>query len=250
MYSCNNVELFCFGRCFVECDEYNGINCPTAMEGTTHEITTISNSSYVTNNNDQLEKDLKIYHTITHGFMITVGIVLTSLVMIICFRNVFGMNKSNIHNNNNNTQNNNNNNDNHNNNDNDDVNNEENKSEKAEKLSSLDFNAMLVTKLARISILKTYLCNIYFYISLFCVFLCAFLGFVCVLYGFGQITELNVTHYWCDRKNLDTIRKHSIEYNLNQGTEIGCWKTRQFNVDINSLFAVHLFMIQILILHH
>ena len=67
------------------------------------------------------------------------------------------------------------------------------------------------------------------------------MSFVCAFYGFGQITKLNVTHYWCDRKTLDEIREHSIEYNLNHGTSDGCWKSTQFNVDKNSLFDISIY---------
>ena len=89
--------------------------------------------------------------------------------------------------------------------------------------------------------ISTFCCNIHFYVSLFTFILCIFLGFVCIFYGFGQITQLNVSNYWCQRKNLDTILQHSIDYNLNQGTTNGCWKSAQFTVDEASLFDTSIY---------
>ena len=169
------------------------------MSGITYEITTVSNDTYITNDDDRSDNALKIYQGIINGFWITICIVLTFLILATCLAHPFSCTiyKPTTQNNSNNNHTN----------SNDPVDNnsdcKENKSEKAElpaqkeimtRMSSLDINSISV-KLAKLSILKTYLCNIYFYISLFCLFLCVFLGIVCVLYGFGQITELNVTHY-------------------------------------------------------
>ena len=71
---------------------------------------------------------------------------------------------------------------------------------------------------------------------MFTLFLCLLFCMVCILYGLGQITSLQLTNYWCDKKDLSTIYSHSIEYGLNEGTNDGCWKSKQFTVDLNSLF--------------
>ena len=241
--ACDQIQLYCFGTCLVECDEQSGIDCPIAMAGTAYEITTVSNSTYDTDDNDdELKRETKIYNGITQGYITSICIILTCLILAICFQNVFTMYKINrrrgiaIASNSKHTPD-------------IDLCVEESKEKKivgkhsrlqSDSMSSVDVYEM-VSKLALKVITKTYLCNIYFNISLFFMFLCVFLGFVCVLYGFGQITELNVTHYWCDRKDLDTIRKHSVEYDLNEGTQVGCWKTTQFNVDTNSLFDTSIY---------
>ena len=90
------------------------------------------------------------------------------------------------------------------------------------------------TKLTTCEALGAYLCNAKFFISLFIFMLSVFMGFVCVLYGFGQITQLQLTNYWCEKKDLQTIYKHSWENNLNQGTDEGCWKSKRFTVQLIS----------------
>ena len=68
--------------------------------------------------------------------------------------------------------------------------------------------------------------------------LCIFLGVICLLYGFGQINELVLSNYWCDKKDLSTIRQHSVENELNYGTNEGCWKSKYFTVDTSALFDI------------
>ena len=82
----------------------------------------------------------------------------------------------------------------------------------------------------RINLLKMYFCNADFFVFLIVFGICIFLGFVCILYGFGQITQLVLSNYWCESKTLDEIYQHSIEYGLNEGTNEGCWKSKQFTV--------------------
>ena len=60
--------------------------------------------------------------------------------------------------------------------------------------------------------------------------LCSFMCFICILYGFGQITQLELSYYWCNKKELETIYKHSSQYSLNEGTNDGCWKSKLFTV--------------------
>ena len=79
-------------------------------------------------------------------------------------------------------------------------------------------------------------CNIHFYILLFTLVLCCFLSAVCGIYGFGQITQLNVSNYWCDKKDIETIYNYHNQSNINNGTNKGCWKSKQFTVDQNALF--------------
>ena len=72
------------------------------------------------------------------------------------------------------------------------------------------------------------------FLIVFCV--CIFLSFICILYGFGQMTQLILSNYFCQKKSLEEIYQHSIEYNLNHGTDDGCWKAKQFTVDEAALF--------------
>ena len=81
-----------------------------------------------------------------------------------------------------------------------------------------------------------FLYNKDFCIFLFVFLICIFLGIICILYGFGQISQLVLSDYWCDKKDLETIYQHSFEYNLNHGTNEGCWKSKEFTVDSGSLF--------------
>ena len=96
--------------------------------------------------------------------------------------------------------------------------------------SSPDTNIRLHSKLSTISILQTCTSNTDFLISSFISILCIFLGIVCILYGLGQITDLQLNNYWCEKKDLQTIYQHSLENNLNEGTTEGCWKSKLFTV--------------------
>ena len=78
--------------------------------------------------------------------------------------------------------------------------------------------------------------HINFVISVFAILLCSFLSMICIIYGLGQITQLQLANYWCTRKDLDTIYQHSYKYNLNEGTDSGCWKSKQFTVTLSCLF--------------
>ena len=62
--------------------------------------------------------------------------------------------------------------------------------------------------------LKVFFWNINCLIALFIFILCVFLSFVSGLYAFGQITQLQLTNYWCEPKALDVIYEHSLEYGL------------------------------------
>ena len=68
-----------------------------------------------------------------------------------------------------------------------------------------------------------------------------------ILYGFGQITQLNTSNYWCERKSYDEILQHSIDNNLNRGTGDGCWKSTQFSVDESSLFDSDIFLVHLIL---
>ena len=77
---------------------------------------------------------------------------------------------------------------------------------------------------------RVYFKNLNTAVSALVIIFALFLSFVSWLYAFGQVTQLQLTNYWCDLKDLETIQQHSIEKNLNQGTEDGCWKSKQFTV--------------------
>ena len=83
----------------------------------------------------------------------------------------------------------------------------------------------------KITIFLTFSKNLNFLITIFIYILCIVLSFTCILYAFGQITELQLTNYWCKKKDLNEIYEHSLEYNLNEGTSDGCWKSKQFTVN-------------------
>ena len=85
------------------------------------------------------------------------------------------------------------------------------------------------------SILRAYLLNINCLIIVFVLGLSAFLSFVSILYALGQVTELQLTNYWCELKDLRTIYQHSAKYGLNEGTDEGCWKSKQFTVGYISI---------------
>ena len=80
------------------------------------------------------------------------------------------------------------------------------------------------------SVFKIFLTDSNFWIAIFICILCIFMSIVSFLYGLGQITQLELTNYWCDKKNLQTIYQHSETYGLNGGTDDGCWKSKQFSV--------------------
>lgn len=63
-----------------------------------------------------------------------------------------------------------------------------------------------------------------------------FFIFLCVLYGYGQIVTLQLDDYFCESKTLQQIREHSIESNLNEGTEDGCWTTSNNKIDESKLY--------------
>ena len=85
-------------------------------------------------------------------------------------------------------------------------------------------------------LIKIYFCHSDFVVFVIVFVACIFLSMICGLYGFGQITQLVLSNYWCDKKDLDTIYQHSIEYGLNQGTNEECWTSKQFKVNTNALF--------------
>ena len=91
----------------------------------------------------------------------------------------------------------------------------------------------VISKESRISpmtTLKAFSLNANFVISIFIFFLCFFMAFISILYGFGQITQLQLSNYWCEKKDSNAIYQHSYKYGLNQGTNDGCWKSKQFTV--------------------
>ena len=83
-----------------------------------------------------------------------------------------------------------------------------------------------------VNLVEMHFCNSDFFVFLIVFGICIFLGFVCILYGFGQVTQLVLSNYWCQNKTVDEIHAHSIEYGLNEGTDEGCWKSKQLTVNI------------------
>ena len=83
---------------------------------------------------------------------------------------------------------------------------------------------------AVIQLWKTFFSNVNCTIGVFALLLNLFLLFVCILYARGQVTDLELANYWCEKKTLDQVYQNSFDNNLNEGTSIGCWKTKQFTV--------------------
>ena len=81
-----------------------------------------------------------------------------------------------------------------------------------------------------------YICSGQFMIFFLLFCYCVFLAIICCLYGFGQITQITLTNYWCQSKTIDEIKQHSIDNNLTYGTNEGCWKSKQFTVDQSTIF--------------
>ena len=82
---------------------------------------------------------------------------------------------------------------------------------------------------------RQYCCSTDLITSVLIVILCGFLTFISILYAFGQITELEPSNYFCEQKTLTEIYTHSIENDLNHGTNEGCWKYKQFTVKFKML---------------
>ena len=79
--------------------------------------------------------------------------------------------------------------------------------------------------------------NVNFLLFTFVLGLCMFLSLVCYFYALGQITDLELANYWCDKQELSQIYQHSIDNNLNEGTPYGCWRAKQFTINEESLFG-------------
>ena len=79
--------------------------------------------------------------------------------------------------------------------------------------------------------IKIYFCHSVFVVFAIVFVVCIFLAMTRGLYGFGQITQLVLSNYWCEKRDLDVIYAHSIEYGLNEGTNDG---STQFKVNINA----------------
>ena len=90
-------------------------------------------------------------------------------------------------------------------------------------------------------IVKLFVCNTDFFVTVITCILCLFLGFVCFLYGIGQVTKLELANYWCEKKSLAEIHQHSAEFGLNHGTNDGCWQSKQFTVMFDGELHVYIY---------
>lgn len=68
-------------------------------------------------------------------------------------------------------------------------------------------------------------------------FLCVVLIILCIFYGIGQITSLELENYFCDNKDLSEIYQHSRDFNLTRGTTDGCWHSKGIIVNDKLLFS-------------
>ena len=203
--ACINLDLYCNGTCLVDCDDGSDYHCPTIKFGTysvwySNSSGSSGNStddSETTGSDSDNDDDDSVSQRLYQA--IVTGFSVTALSIAICI--VLGVCGY----------------------------------EFVQSLSASRINKMRKNK-CDFGIIKDNLCNsdIVIFFIVFCI--CIFLGFICILYGFGQITQLILSNYWCDKKSLNEIYQHSEEYNLNEGTNDGCWKSKQFTVDTNALF--------------
>lgn len=80
-------------------------------------------------------------------------------------------------------------------------------------------------------------CNIYFVLRIFLLLVSLMLLFLCIIYGIGQITKLDLANYFCQTNSLDSIYKHSQNYNLTNGTSDECFVSKGLIVDNDLLFS-------------
>ena len=200
--SCKHLDLYCYGYCLVDCDDGSDYQCPTIKFGT-YSVWKSANMTDISvngSNSNQLttntDRQTGKVETFFGQFVSTFMLILMSVSC--CLATVVcGWRCICVSRNN------------------------------SDRDATMDTDWKLM---------GLYFCNVDFCIFFIVFGLCIFLGIICILYGFGQINELVLSNYWCDKKDLDTIRQHSIEFQLNQGTSEGCWKSTQFTVDTSALF--------------
>ena len=214
--ACANLQLYCNGTCLVDCDDEPGYQCPTIKLGTYSvwysNITGNNNNNAANNNsinsgtddnntNNENNRSQRLYNAVVIGFSAIILSATMCTVAVICCcqcaQSFLLMIKV--------------------------LKSEIN--DKKNRYCTCNFSAIIIQ-----------FCNADFFVFVlvFCVCMC--LGFVCILYGFGQITQLILSNYWCEKKQLNEIYQHSQQFNLNHGTNDGCWKSKQFTVDTYALF--------------
>ena len=80
-------------------------------------------------------------------------------------------------------------------------------------------------------------CNIYFILRIFLLVVDLMLLFLCIIYGIGQITTLDLSKYVCNTQSLEDIYEYSQNYNLTNGTNIECMISKGVIVDNDLLFS-------------
>ena len=63
--------------------------------------------------------------------------------------------------------------------------------------------------------------NIYVIERFLLFIICVILIILCILYGIGQISKLQLKNYFCENKTLEEIYEHSQKFNLTGGTTQG-----------------------------
>ena len=199
--ACYGVTLLCYGTCLVYCDNVD-IECPTVEEGTFgiwdvqfNSSTNSGNSSSSNSDNDDGNGNTNSNDNSTYTTVVTIftGFCISGVVCIIiavCGWRLYTYLREIKE-------------------DNEDEEEEQVEINKNSNSNSHDHDFVIFVMFICISI---------------------FLGFICILYGFGQITQIILSNYWCERRDLDEIYEHSYENDLNHGTSEGCWKSKQFTV--------------------
>ena len=112
-------------------------------------------------------------------------------------------------------------------------------SDLAERKSTPNFNANLETinecgnqSANWIQLLK----NEKLWIRLLIIFIIQFLSILSLAFAYGQIYELELNNYWCDRKTIEEIRNHSVEIGSQTGEDDSCWQTKDFVTNDTALW--------------
>ena len=72
--------------------------------------------------------------------------------------------------------------------------------------------------------------NELFHSRIIMIFITVLIMILCILYAIGQVLILTLDAYWCQRKDLEVIRKHSRENGYQRGNADGCWSSKQVTV--------------------
>ena len=205
--ACNYMRLWCYGECYVDCD--NDKTCPTTEYGS-YQLWDSTNSSRddetaADDDNDianENEKNIIVYNLIVNSISYSaIGVSVAILIGVCCHTGLKNYKQS-------------------------------SKENKNEDILDRELNMCDVpgSKNFKCSLMKEYFCSHDFFVLVVVLVVSIFLALICMMYGFGQITQLILSNYWCQSVDLETIYQHSIENGLNQGTNQGCWRSKQFTV--------------------